>query len=99
MNNLNELITNKEIFFNFMKEKYPIFHNSNIFFRDLLYAIKSYFERKNHLLSYAQSEKLAIEFTGFLTSNNELKKVGENVWKVNFFPNPVVTNVEPVGKE
>ena len=99
MNNLNELITNKEIFFNFMKEKYPIFHNSNIFFRDLLYAIKNYFERKNHSLTYAQCEKLAFEFTGYLTSNNEITKVSENAWKVNFFPNPVVTIVESAGKE
>lgn len=99
MNNLNELLTNKEIFFNFMKEKYPIFHNSNIFFRDILYAIKNYFERKNNFLTYAQCEKLAFEFTNSLSDAGDLRKVGNNAWKVNFFLNPVVIKEEPAGKE
>lgn len=99
MDHLNELITNKEIFFNFMKEKYPVIQNSNLFLRDLLYAIKYYFERKNNYLKYGQCEKLALEFADYLVNINELKKVGENTWKVNFSPQPVVTNSELVGKE
>ncbi|MEW6508977.1 MAG: hypothetical protein AB1432_14690 [Bacteroidota bacterium] len=99
MNYVNELITNKEIFFRFMKEKYPIFFNSNIFLRDLLYSIKSYFERKDKFLTYAQCEKLALDYISYLENSNDLKKVGNNAWKVNFFDKPVVTKTEPVGKE
>ena len=96
MNYLNELKSNKEIFFNFMKEKFPIFFNSNIFLRDLLYAIKSYFERKDKILSYSQAEKLALEFAEYLEKSNEIKKVGNNAWKVNFFAKRVVTKVETI---
>lgn len=99
MDFMKELINNKEIFFNFMKEKYPIHHNSNIFLRDLLYAIKNYFEKKNLHLNYTQCEKLALEFANYLLQSNDFKKINDNTWKVNFFLNPVVTNVEPVGKE
>lgn len=99
MNYLNELTSNKEIFFKFMKEKYPIFFNSNIFFRDILYSIKSYFERKDKFLSYAQCEKLAIDYINYLENSSELKKVSHNAWKVNFFTNPVVNKVETAGKD
>lgn len=96
MNYLDELKSNKEIFFNFMKEKFPIFFNSNIFLRDLLYAIRSYFERKEKFLSYSQAEKLALEFAEYLEKENEIKKVGKNTWKVNFFSKQVVNNVETI---
>jgi hypothetical protein len=79
-----------------MKEKFPIFFNSNIFLRDLLYAIKSYFERKDKVLSYSQSEKLALEFAEYLEKSNEIKKVGNNAWKVNFFAKRVVSKVETI---
>jgi hypothetical protein len=96
MNYLDELKSNKEIFFKFMKEKFPIFFNSNIFLRDLLYAIRSYFERKEKSLSYSQAEKLALEFAEYLEKENEIKKVGKNTWKVNFFAKQVVNKVETI---
>jgi hypothetical protein len=95
MDHLKELKNNKEIFFNFMKEKYPVINNSNIFLRDLLYAVKNYFEKKEKLLSYSQSEKLALEFAQFLEESNELKKVGNNSWKVNFLTQKDVIKTEP----
>lgn len=94
MNYLNELKSNKEIFFNFMKEKFPVFFNSNIFLRDLLYSIKSYFERKDKFISYSQAEKLALEFTEYLEKSEEIKKVGNNTWKMNFFGKQVVNKAE-----
>jgi hypothetical protein len=68
-----------------MKEKYRVFENSNIFLRDLQYAIKSYYEKKGKKLKYSQAEKLAIDFTTQLSKENQLKKISQNAWKVNFF--------------
>lgn len=99
MNYLEELINNQNIFFRFMKEKYPLFTNSNIFLRDLQYAIKSYFEKKNIKLSYTQSEKLTLDFINFLEEENKLKKVASNAWKVNFFLNNNVNNAESLKEE
>ncbi len=87
MNYLEELITNQNIFFKFMKEKYPLFTNSNFFFRDLQYAIRSYFKKKNFKLGYTQSEKLALEFINYLEKEKKIKKISTNAWKVNFFLN------------
>ncbi|HET56184.1 MAG TPA: hypothetical protein ENN33_13345 [Ignavibacteria bacterium] len=90
MNYLDELKNNQEIFFNFMKEKYHIFYNSNIFARDLQYAIKQYFEKKDIKITYPIAEELMIEFSGFLVSKGDLTEISKNVWKVNFFKPEIV---------
>lgn len=84
---LNELIHSKHIFFKFMKEKYPLFENSNIFLRDLQYAIKYFLEKKNIKIRYTELEYLSQEFISHLEKENIIKKVTSNAWKVNFLPN------------
>lgn len=84
MDLLKDLTINKSIFFNFMKEKYRLYLNSNIFFRDIQYAIKSYFEKKDVPIKYSQAEKVAYEFINRLEESGELKKMSDIAWKVNF---------------
>lgn len=90
MNYLEELKNNQEIFFNFMKEKYHIFYNSNIFARDLQYAIKQYFEKKDIKIKYSQAEELMRQFSSYLEEKGDLHKITNNSWRVNFLkPKPV----------
>ena len=84
MDLLNDLTSNKSIFFKFMKEKYRLYLNSNIFFRDIQYAIKSYFDKKDIRIKYSQAEKVAYDFIKKLEDTGELKKMSNNAWKVNF---------------
>lgn len=84
MNYLNDLYQNRLIFFTFMKEKYPVFYKSNIFFRDLQYAIKRYYEKKNVILTYAEAEKAATEFINLLVSESLLIKIDNKSFKMNF---------------
>ena len=84
MDLLNDLTSNKSIFFKFMKEKYRLYLNSNIFFRDIQYAIKSYFEKKDVPIKYSQAEKVAYDFIKKLEDTGELKRMSNNAWKVNF---------------
>ena len=51
MDLLQDLISNKKLFFSFMKEKYPVYKESNIFFRDLQYAIINYYMKKGKISS------------------------------------------------
>lgn len=92
MNYLDELKNSKIIFLNFMKSKYPIEEKSNLFLRDLQYAIKAYFESKDIKLSYTELEKLAYEFADYLVSENILKKISHNTWFLNFLPSDNVSN-------
>ena len=84
MNYLEHLISNKEVFFNFMKKKYPLFQQSNLFLRDMQYAIMSYFELKEKPLTYEKAEILAKDFIKKLEDNGELLKLNHKTWKVNF---------------
>ena len=84
MNYLEHLINNKEIFFNFMKKKYPLFQQSNLFLRDMQYAIMSYFELKEKPLKYEDAEVLAQDFIKKLVDNGELIQLNHKTWKVNF---------------
>ena len=84
MNQLNELINNKEIFFRFIAERAPVFTGANVFLRDIQYGIKFFFEKRNILLKYAQTEKMAFDFTKALVANSDLIQYKPNTWKVNF---------------
>lgn len=99
MIHLEELKNNQEIFFNFMKEKYPIFYNSNIFERDLQYAIKQYFEKKDIFITYPHAEKLMKEFSSYLEQNGDLLRLNFNSWKVNFFKPEIVEEETTEAKE
>merc|ERR1711879_600973 len=91
MNYTEELKKNEEIFLAFLREKYHMYFNSNIFLRDVQYGIKSYFRKDNIELPYSVYEKTAVEFLAYLTANGKLVQIGKNVWKVNFTPHNSVT--------
>jgi hypothetical protein len=80
----SELVSNKKNFFKFMKERYPIFSNSNLFLRDIQFAIRTYFERKDIKISYTEAEELMKKFTSLLESEGDLVRLNYNSWKVNF---------------
>jgi len=99
MNYLEELKNNQEIFFNFMKEKYNIYYNSNIFARDLQYAIKQYFEKKDIKIKYPVAEELMQNFSKYLEEKGDLENLTNNSWRVNFFKPVVEEETEKVTEE
>lgn len=82
-NLLYSLINNKDEFFQYLRAKFPLFHNSNFFFRDLQFGVKGYFEKKGILLSYSDSEKLARLFSEKLIEQNIFVRLSDNFWKIN----------------
>ena len=72
------------IFLQYLKARFPTFHNSNLFFRDFHYAIKNFLEIKDMRVNYADSEILAKEFSEFLENKGILVKVNELGWKLNY---------------
>ena len=90
MNKLDHLKENKKTFFIFMNEKYPVIYKSNIFLRDIQYAIHTYFTMKEEKINYQTAEKLAIEFTSSLEEQNDLIKLSSNTWLVNFQEEKIV---------
>jgi len=91
---LDTLLSNQMDFFLFMQKKYPVYKDSNIFLRDLQYAIYQYFFNKSVQLTYAKTEKLASEFASKLLSEEKLKKISNSTWKLNFSVVPAVIEIK-----
>ncbi|AFH49343.1 Hypothetical protein IALB_1635 [Ignavibacterium album JCM 16511] len=80
----NELVSDIHILLEFLRAKFPVFHNSNFFFRDLQFGIKSFFEKKNIKLSYSESENLAKQIAEYLKEEGIFIETSSQSWKVNF---------------
>ncbi len=78
MNHLQELIDNKTQFFKYMSNTFPVYYKSDIFLRDVQFAIKNYFDSKKIKLSYTELENLSKELMANLVKNNEAKPLVEN---------------------
>ncbi len=72
------------IILNFLKAKFPIFHNSNIFYRDLQFGLIKYFDKKGEKLSYFDSAKLADSLSKNLEVKGIFVKINNFSWKLNY---------------
>lgn len=86
---------NSTIFLNYMKVKYPLFHNSNVFLRDIQYGLRNFFARKDVKLSYQETEKLTDNYIHYLEEAQILIKLKENTWKLNYSEQGSVINNDP----
>lgn len=72
------------ILLNFLRAKYPLFHNSNFFFRDFHYGIKRYLEKKGIFMSYDKAERLAKELAVYFESHGIFIRTNDLGWKINY---------------
>ncbi|MBS4035591.1 MAG: hypothetical protein KGZ85_14060 [Ignavibacterium sp.] len=82
--NRNILVEEREQILNFLRARYPLFHNSNFFFRDLQYGIRSYFDKRGIEISYPEAEKFAHEFSKSLEADQIFIRINNQGWKVNY---------------
>ena len=81
--NLKLLKSNEVELLNYLKAKFPVFHNSNFFFRDFQYGIRSFLDKKDIKVSYQDAEKLAEEIAKHYETQNLFIKVNHQAWKIN----------------
>lgn len=87
MNNLlQEIIKEEEIFLNFMKAKYPVFHNSNVFKKDIEYSVKRFLELKGKNLRFTEIEKITNDLCLYFIEKGIFLPVNNITWKVNYLP-------------
>ena len=67
-----------------MNENYKICKDSNMFLRDLQYAMMSYFEKRERPINYQKAEVLSRDFISKLVDCNDLIKIDHKSWKMNF---------------
>lgn len=79
-----QIKTDPVVFLNYLRANYPLFHNSNFFFRDLQYGLRKFLEKKGIIISYPESEELTKKLAGYLEEKEILIKVSSSTWKVNY---------------
>ena len=81
----------------FLKERYPLFHLSNVFFRDLHYGVREYLEKKGVKLGYSAGEGVARDFIKELEAERILVPVDSQTWTLHYpdFRKPQAKAPEP----
>ena len=81
----------------FLKARYPLFHQSNIFFRDVHYGVREYLEKKGMKVGYGAAEGIAREFIRDLEGQGVLIPIDRQTWTLNYpdFRTPPVKAPEP----
>jgi hypothetical protein len=82
----------------FLKQRYPLFHLSNVFFRDLHYGVREYLEQNGMKIGYAEAEGAARDFIQHLEGEKILVPVDRQTWTLHYpeFQKPKVKAPEPV---
>ena len=72
--------------FSYMREiRKPVFHNSNVYVRDVQYAIQDYFEDKTgEVVKNAEIDRVAMEVIRGLEAKGILKRVNPQGYLVNY---------------
>ena len=91
-NNLDLLKREEESLLGFLKAKYPMFHNSNFFYRDLQYGVRSFMEKKGFDITYAEAAELADEISKEFENKGTFVRINKTGWKINY---PEFTTTEP----
>ncbi|MCR4418304.1 MAG: hypothetical protein NUV92_11250 [Ignavibacteria bacterium] len=81
---LKILIHEERTVLNYLKARYPLFHKSNVFFRDIQFGIKHYLENREIKLTYTESEILAQEFIKYLESKGILRRINDQIFLLNY---------------
>ncbi|HEX9252579.1 MAG TPA: hypothetical protein VF870_10070 [Ignavibacteriaceae bacterium] len=80
----DDLKNESEIFLSYLKAKFPVFHNSNLFSRDFQYGLKSYLEKKGIKITDSNLVNLSKQFSSYYETEGILIKTSDQGWKLNY---------------
>jgi hypothetical protein len=80
----DDLKNESKIFLSYLKAKFPVFHNSNLFSRDFQYGLKSYLEKKGIKITDSNLVSLSKQFSGYYETEGIFIKTSAQGWKLNY---------------
>jgi hypothetical protein len=80
---LDQIKNEEEIFLNYLRSKFPLFHKSNFFFRDLEYGVKSFLEKRDKKLSASDNLELTKSLAAYFEEKDYFRKVSDDTWMIN----------------
>lgn len=78
------IIGNQVEFLNFMRTRAQLIHLSNIFFRDLHFAVMEFLRQKKVAVSQTEAETVAREVALHFEKRNIFKKLNMQTWMLNY---------------
>lgn len=75
--------SDRKQFFEFFKVKYKLFHHSNVFFRDIHFAVYYFAKSLGKKLGYTEAEVIARQFSSQMEEEKIFKKTSPHGWTVN----------------
>lgn len=93
MKELDYVLNNEKEVLGFLKSKYPLYHLSNVFFRDIQYGIQVFLIRKKMEIGYSDAEKIAWAFVARLEKEKILTSIDKQTWVLQYpeFKKPTTT--------
>jgi hypothetical protein len=84
MKEIATITSNTPEFLKFLKTRFTLIHQSNVFFRDLHYGVIAYLESKGKKVRYTIGEQIAIEVASDLEKKGIFKKIDHQSWLLNY---------------
>ena len=78
------IIGNQVEFLNFMKARAQLIHLSNVFFRDLHFAVMEFLKKKKVNVGQTEAEIVAREVAVHFEKRNIFKKLNMQTWMLNY---------------
>lgn len=98
MNHLAYVLANDKEVFRYLKSRFPVYHLSNVFFRDIHYGIMEYLRERKMTVRYQDGERIARAFAEKLEHEKILRPLDRQTWMVQYedFRTPPVKTAAPV---
>ncbi len=74
------ILNNQSEFLKFVKSRFALYHNSNVFFRDLHYAVLAYLGERGVHLRYSGGEAVTRDVIAGLVQRGILKQIDGQSW-------------------
>ncbi|MFA6469237.1 MAG: hypothetical protein WCW35_10075 [Bacteroidota bacterium] len=78
------IIGNQVEFLNFMRTRAQLIHLSNVFFRDLHFAVMEFLKKKSVKVGQTEAETVAREIAVHFEKRNIFKKLNMQTWMLNY---------------
>lgn len=84
MNHLAYVLANDKEVLRYLKTRFPVYHLSNVFFRDIHYGIMEYLRERKMTIRYQNGEKIARAYIEKLEHEKILRQLDPQTWMVQY---------------
>jgi hypothetical protein len=80
----DQILKNQQEVLTFLRSRFPMYHLSNFFFRDVEFGIRAFLEAKGVKIGYTEAQSIARQFTESLEQAKIFRPIDRQSWVVNY---------------